>query len=355
MSDTFQEAEAGPKRPAAPLTGRTQLAITVLLLLACLHCTRAIFFDNVSWINLRQYAAGTERKPFQERVAMMPVLRIAGSNQWMKTAAAALDREDRHQLGRRELDCAEPFTPEKLASLLVGILCNVVAAAALFYATRTLGNLQWLAPALFLVILYISYAARYEEAYWYPYDLPHMLLFGLACLCLFRDRLWLFLLFFALDIPMRETSIYLVLLAAPFLWSRWKGRSAAIVVCLMAAAWVASRLAVARAFAPNASETGSRIILNLKNLALPLHWPQMASLLGFLLVPVWMGRRWLPPAYRLFLYMMLPCLAVTAWFGIWIESRIALEWTIPLAYLATIEIANAASPCLKLKADAAGA
>jgi hypothetical protein len=40
----------------------------------------------------------------------------------------------------------------------------------------------------------------------------------------------------------------------------------------------------------------------------------MASALGFLLVPVFLGRARLPVQFRWFLYWMLPCLLVTAWF-----------------------------------------
>jgi hypothetical protein len=37
---------------------------------------------------------------------------------------------------------------------------------------------------------------------------------------------------------------------------------------------------------------------------------------------------------------MLPCLLVTGWFGMWIESQIFLEWSMPIAYLASVEILN---------------
>ena len=334
--ERFGSAKAKPQSKAA------KWVALVLLFLACLHCSRAIFFQNVSWINLHLYSIGQERKPFQERVAMMPILRAAGKSSVMQKAAAAIDKEDRHQLGRAPLDAAEPFSAEKLASLLAGTVCNLIAVIILWkLGTRIAGDrfgaLQWLPAAIFLVILYVSYAARYEEAYWYPYDLPHMLIFGTACLCLLEGRLWLLFPLFALDVPMRETSLYLVLIAAPFFAQRWKWKGASAALVAMAAYWVVIRVLISRAFALNDSETGSRLVLNLKNLALPLHWPQMASALGFLLVPVFLGRAYLSAPQRRFLDTMVPCLLVTAWFGMWIESRITLEWSMPLAYLATLE------------------
>lgn len=329
------------KTRALPQLSRAgSIVAAVLLVLACLHCTRSIFFDNVSWIDLHRYALGEERLPFQERVAMIPVLRAADHSPRMQRAAAALDREDHHQLGRRLAACAEPVTAEKLACILAGVFANLIAIAILWIYGRKLGILPWLPPAIFLVILYASFAARYEEAYWYPYDLPHMLLFGAACLCLLSGRYWLMLALFALDMPMRETSIYLALVAAPFFWQRWRGVRTVLAVGAMVVPWLAVRIEVGRAFAHNHSETGTRFSLNLHNLALPLHWPQMASALGFLLIPVWMGRAYLNDRQRLLLWLMLPCLAVTGAFGMWIESRIALEWSMPIALMAAVELAG---------------
>jgi hypothetical protein len=38
-----------------------------------------------------------------------------------------------------------------------------------------------------------------------------------------------------------------------------------------------------------------------------------------------------------FLWATLPGLAAMVWFGIWSESRVALEWTMPYALLAATE------------------
>ena len=90
-----------------------------------------------------------------------------------------------------------------------------MSVAILFARGRRFGALQWLPAVIFLAILYASYAARYEEAYWYPYDLPHMLIFGAACLCFLEGPLWMFFPLFVLDLPMRETSVFLIVVAVP--------------------------------------------------------------------------------------------------------------------------------------------
>ena len=320
------------------LSMRGKVLALILLCMACIHCSRAIFFENVSWIDLKQYSIGQERSPFQQRVAMMPILRLGGSSSLMRRAAAMVDHAERHQAGRESILCAEVMSPEKLTSVIVGTGCNLAAVFTLFLYGRRFGAMRWLPPVIFLGILYVSYAARYEQAYWYPYDLPHAMLFGLACLALLEGPIWLFFPLFLLDVPMRETSIFLILVSLPIFVERWGWKRALGTAAALGVTYLAIRLPIARHFAHNVSETGERFTLNLKNLALPLHWPQMASALGFLLLPIWMGRSGLPHRHRIFLWTMLPCLCVTVAYGIWVESRIAIEWSIPCALLATIEI-----------------
>ena len=105
---------------ATVMSSGTRAVAILLLVLACLHCSRAIFFENVSWIDLKLYAAGQERSPFQQRVAMMPILHLAGESAVMQKLAALIDKEDRHQLGREAAVCAEPMSAEKLASMIAG-------------------------------------------------------------------------------------------------------------------------------------------------------------------------------------------------------------------------------------------
>src|SRR5579859_4028992 len=92
--------------PHHPFT-RKDLLVLILLLLAGAHCTLAIFYNNVSYINLKMYAAGTERNPFQERVAMIPLLRLASQSPQLQRVAALLDAHDRRYPGRTGPDCAE--------------------------------------------------------------------------------------------------------------------------------------------------------------------------------------------------------------------------------------------------------
>lgn len=317
---------------------RTNLFIWLLLVLASLHCTRCIFYDNVSYVHLDRYAAGTEDNPFQSRVAMVPVLRAANHSRVLTRIANYLEPREREQLGRKVPGSAENESAMKVACIFIGLACILGMVFVLGeYGIRYYGYLWWLAPAIALVMLFTSFAARSEQAYWYPYDLPHMLIFGAACLCILTGRIWWLLAFFVIDIPVRETSIYLIPLSLSMVPWRLKPRQAAYLILAMSVLWLGIHLPIAHHFAHNRSEVGSRLPRNLENIFSPLHIGQIGSALGFLLLPIFLGRRHLAQRARNFLYLSIPCLLVTAYFGIWIETRITIEWTLPFALIAATE------------------
>ena len=316
---------------------RHTLLISLLLFLAAVQCGRAIFLANVSYLDLARYAAGTERAPYQDRIAMIPVLRWAEHSAALTRAAAAIDRSE--QATPQHASHPETMGPEKLASVLVGCLSVVLMTfAATAVTRRRFPQMWWLGGALVLAILYTSYAARAELNLWYPYDLPHFAVFGLATLGILEGEWGLFFACFLLDIPIRETSIYLALLGGTVAWSRREMRVLAGIAAVAALVWLPVRLAVTHHFAHNANEVGIRGHQILRALANPLHWPQVASAGGFLLIPLLLGRRLLRPEGRIFLLAAAPCVLVTLIFGLWYESRIFGEWTVALALLLAEEL-----------------
>jgi hypothetical protein len=327
------------------------VVICLLLALGGVHCTLSIFYDNEGWLDLPRYAAGAERNPYQERVAMVPLLRLAEKSPRIIRWAHWLEQRD------QRLNSHVSVSPEELVSLIVAVGC--VWAALLvccFYGRERMPQLWWLPAALMLAILYVSYAARYEHALWFPYDLPHMFLFGTACACLLMESPWWALLFFTLDVPVRETSIYLVPLSFCLTGRRMSRKHVLGLACLSLAIWAAIRIPILYAYRHNPTEVGSRVMRNLHALAYPADWPTLASSIGFLLLPVWLGRRHLNATARAFLWLTIPCLAVSSYFGILIETRIFVEWTIPFALLAATEAASlvpsAAAPASREEAIA---
>ena len=307
-------------------------AITLFLLLcATTHCVLSLFFVNTSYLSLADYAAGTAPLPFQHRLLLIPFVRWAQSSPLLAHAAARF---------ALRLPQYEPLTAAKFGCMMLGILA--VNALGLFSlrAARRLGlRFDWLLWALLLVILYASYAARFEQALWYPYDLPHLALFGAATLCLLpedgNDEPLLFVAFMALDVFTRETSVFLLAVAfvARFHSARWR-----VVSLLGAFLWGTSRLLAHRLYPHHLTQLNA---VPWYRMAAPWHWPQLFSIVGFLWIPVLLARRSLSPLQRRTLFAASACMAVTFFFATWNETRVWLEWSTLFAALAALQLQSA--------------
>ncbi len=310
--------------------------VAVLLLFAAIHCASSIFWTNYSYIDLKLYTAGTAAMPYQGRIGMMPLLQAAERSPGFVALAQKIDA-NRHLRHKRYT--FETITAQKLASFLAGTVALILTVAvALFYGLRRFPTFWWLPPTLLLVMLYITQAARYEVTLWYPWDLPHALLFGSACLLILEGAWIPVMLLFLVDLPIRETAIFLVPLTLCVAWVRNQRKQGLVLAVLMLAAWIPFRSYILHRFAANpATEMGLHIGENFHNVVNPSHWPQMLSAFGFLLLPLILGNRLLTPSQRAFLLGALPCLIVTLGYGMWYETRIFGEWLLPGAVLLTAE------------------
>lgn len=306
-----------------------------LLLLATVHCAASLFFVNYSYLDLKAYAVGKEKMPYQGRLAMMPIIAMAGRSPRFVALTAKID----DAMAAHPRSAFKSVTPEEFACMIVGgfsLLFSV--SVATIYGMKRFPRLWWLPPSLMLAMLYVTQSARYETALWYPYDLPHAALFGTACV-LVLEGAWLpVLLLFTIDLPVRETGIFLVGVCLTVGWARGQFRQALTVSGLMVALWVPFRIYLRHRFAGNASELGLHYSSTLHVLMNPLHWPQIASAFGFLLVPMVLSNRRLSRPQRAFMLGALPCLAVTLAFGVWSETRIFGEWLLPAAVLMSAEV-----------------
>ncbi len=311
--------------------------IALLLGLATVHCVQSIFVVNVSYIDIQAYDNGTEKMPFQGRIAMMPVGRWAGSSHAMQRASAWMKIrifQDRQVI-------AEPYTPEKVAFLGVALCAMLLTTGFLArIGWRILPQTWWLPPAFFLYMLYTTYAARSDAEFWYPYDLPHFALFGVAAVCIFRGLWPAAFCLFLVDLPMRETSIYLValILAMGYARRQWKAIPWSAVMLVL---WVIVHTSISHRFAGNPSDTRfhwDNWYIALHN---PYKWAQFASPFGFLLLPFCWGWKYLTREERFFVYGAIPGLAVTAAFGVPIETRIYGEWLAPMAVLLSLQATRA--------------
>ncbi|HEV2576573.1 MAG TPA: hypothetical protein VGU25_05125 [Acidobacteriaceae bacterium] len=302
--------------------------IASLLVLATAHCVLSIFYTNYSFIDLAAYANGHERMPFQGRLLMSLVLR---ATQHLQTLLKLVPRFTEH------VPALETFTVYKLTSLIVALISAIGIGAALALASRRLGLRRWWLPwSLLLVILYSSYAARYEQPLWYPYDIPHLAIFGLATIFLFIDAPIAFLGAILLDSFVRETAIFAIVLAFAMRWSQrtWK-----IVLVIAAIGWAVVMGATRYIYRAN-GYVGMPRLEQLRYL-LPWHLPQLFSVLAFLPIPVLLGRRYLPAMHRRGLYATCLMILGTFYFANWVESRAWIEWSTAFAIWAALELSTA--------------
>lgn len=328
----FEPAEQlGGRSPGRRPAIRTAL-IAGLLVLATVHCVLSIFYTNQSFINLAAYANGHERMPFQGRFLMA---RLLHATQHSQTLLKLVPRYTHH------VPNVETFTVYKLTSLIVAILSANVLGIALAWASPRLGLRRWwLAWVLLLVILYASYGARYEQPLWYPYDIPHLAVFGLATIFVFIDAPIAFLGALVLDTMVRETAVFAIVLAVAMRWSQPAWRRA---LAIGAVAWAVIRILIRYVYRANA-HVGMPRMEQFRYL-LPWHWPQLFSIVAFLPIPVLLARRYLPPIHRRGLYAACLLILGTFYFANWVETRAWIEWSTAFAIWASLELSTApASP-----------
>ncbi len=185
---------------------------------------------------------------------------------------------------------------------------------------------------LLLAILYASYAARYEQPLWYPYDIPHLVLFGIATVFLLTDRPLPFVIAFAIDAPMRETSVFLIVLAVCV---HFRSKSWRVAIAVSSVFWILTRL-IAQHLYPNGAHQWNA--LHWYAMLKPWHLPQLFSIAGFLWLPVGLGIKYLNHPERMALYAATAMIFVTFFFATWNETRTWSEWSVLFAILATVQL-----------------
>lgn len=311
--------------------------VYLLLFLASTHCVMSSFYVNFSYLDLSAYAFGREKNPYQERIGMMPLLRAAHDSNVLRHITEKL----RHAFASHPHSTFKNISSEEVASMAAALACAyLLVIFAAWYGRRNFGKLWWMPAALMIVMLYITQAARYETTVWYPYDFPHILLFGIASILILDGRWQAAFVLFLADIPFRETSIFLAGIAAAVAYSRRQYRQAVAVPLAMFGCWLVFRIGMHHWFQHNPSEIGIHLQAKKQAIFNPAHWPQVMSAFGFLLIPLLLARRYLPRKQQFFLLGAIPGLIVTLIFGVWMETRIFSEWIPVAAVLLTIEFAR---------------
>jgi len=295
-----------------------------VLICAATHCVLSIFFVNTSYLDLTKYAVGGELRPYQHRLLMIPFIRWAEANHALQLLAVRFGKF---------VPQPEPMSAAKVGCLILSIVLVNLFGLWTIRASEKLGVRHWwLIWTLTIAILYASYGARYEQNLWYPYDIPHMVFFGVATILLLQNRPVFFAGFMTVDIFLRETSVFLLIVAAIL---QFRSKTWRFVLGALALVWVFSRYLADRLY-PNIVFM-EKVVPWYKFVA-PWHIPQLLSIVGFLWIPVWLGRRYLSSQYRLALYAASALMAITFYYAILNETRAWIEWTALFAVLAALEL-----------------
>ena len=308
---TTNEASQTAERPHLPrLLGRW---VWVLLVALTLCVGRATTSQNENLLDLKRYAQMAEKSPFQERVLMAYPLRMAGrSGGFLRMYAAGFQKT--------------VASPEDLAVSLVNCGCLLLLLPVVAGLRRSVGpapETSWLAPVITMLVVALTYVVHYEQRYTMPYDQPSLLLYSVGLLAVARGWGWLLLAVMAVATPNRETAVFL--LPTWFLLAWRDGRKVAAIAYGTAglAIWAAWRVEIGRLLHEGRQQWHLPWKNNLISVVVPLHWPQLLEVFGFLAIPMWLLRGYVTDRRLRGLWLgTIPFLLAALVVGVWRETRI---------------------------------
>ena len=328
---------------SAPFRGRLRkIGLLVLYLLAAVQFVGAYIYLEWPYVDLHRFEYGYERLPFQTRLLLAPLYRLADTARWSTHYA---DR-----LARNQYFFPHGVTGGLVLEFGIAILCTLFAgwvAVRLYDASTRRGVLKPLVFPIFLGLCVMSYILHTVQNFRYVYDMPSLAAFAAGFYLIYfrKNVLWLVLLFTVATLN-RETTLLLL----PFWalseslgpdgriqWATLRTRRVLAVVLALVAYWVVWHLIVYRVFSTNASEYYPRLLFNLKCFVRLRYWPQLASAFGFLWPFLIMYRRKVRDAQLRAWLLVLPVWYVfmMLW-GILTETRIFGELLPFLAPVVTL-------------------
>jgi hypothetical protein len=248
----------------------------VIVVFAAAFAAQIYTIELTPYLDLRKYALGQERMPFQARELMRYPLLWAGNSAFLQ----------RHTVGRAGMN-----SPERLVLMLVtfvAILLSVWAAQKIDRMYWPKARVRLLPSAVLIVVFFFDFylGVRYS----FPYDPMSMMFLGWGLYLVLTDQFWWLLPLFALATWNRETTMFLILARGAVALSRegrWRLRAVrmrdVVEISVLCVVWAVIVLLLHHRYAANATEAGLRIRLNLHDLARPVLWPTILSGSAFLM------------------------------------------------------------------------
>lgn len=284
--------------------------------LAILHFTLSYCGGARPFLDMNKYMAYSERMPFQGR--LLPAILYNGVSAMVDVPAFSFGH-----LPPRLVIYSILLTA---GSLLLTLLAVRDMSRRHMKGTRL--TREFVSVAL-LMSVYFSYLTGYEMKFFLPYDLPSIALWACTLWLAYQRMTWLVVVVFTLSTINRETSIILAPCVIAIYHHRHGAglRSKLVLVGAMVALWCAVKFLVHEGLQANPREGNGMALNNLsKNISLimkPVHWPQLASIWGFLGIPFLLF--WADiadPTHRAFKWVVASSCAMLCIVGIVVEVRI---------------------------------
>ena len=260
-----------------PLRGRlAKWYARAIVVFAAAFAAQIYTIELPPYLDLRKYALGQERMPFQARELMRYPLLWAGNSTLLQ----------RHTIGRAGMN-----SPERLVLMLMTFAAILLSA----WAAQTIDRMYWpkaRVPLLpFAVLIVVFFFDFYLSVpYSFPYDPMSMMFLGWGLYLVLTERFWWLLPLFALATWNRETTVFLILARGVVAFSceaRWRLRAVklrdVLEITALCVVWVAITFYLHHKYAGNPTEEGARIASNLHNLSRPVLWPAILSGSAFLM------------------------------------------------------------------------
>jgi hypothetical protein len=248
----------------------------IIVVLAAAFAAQIYTIELPPYLDLRKYALGQERMPFQARELMRYPLLWAGNSAFLQ----------RHTVGRAGMN-----SPERLVLMLVtfaAILLSVWAAQKIDRTYWPKARVPLLPFAVLIVVFFFDFYLSVPFSF--PYDPLSMMFLGWGLYLVLTDQFWWLLPLFAVATWNRETTVFLILARGAVALSRegrWRLRAVkfrdALEIAVLCVVWAAVMLTLHHKYAGNVTEAGSRIANNLHDLAKPVLWPAILSGSAFLM------------------------------------------------------------------------
>jgi hypothetical protein len=258
---------------------RSRLAgwyVRIIVVFAAAFAAQQYTIEVSPYLDLRKYALGQERMPFQARELMRYPLLWAGNSAFLQ----------RHTAGRAGMN-----SPERLVVMLVSFVAILLSV----WAAQKIDRMYWpnarvpLLPFAILIVVFF-FDFHLGVSYSFPYDLPAMMFLGWGLYLVLTDRFWWLLPLFAVATWNRETTLFLILARGVVALSRegrWRLRAVKLrdvmEIAALCVVWVLITGFLHHKYAANPTEAGWRIMTNLRDLARPVLWPGILCGSAFLM------------------------------------------------------------------------